>query len=52
MLPQLRCVELLVPLLRVAHIAVRGRRVVANGRHIDRDRIAARYRKVLGEILA
>ena len=30
----------------------RGRRVVANGRHIDRDRIAARYRKVLGEILA
>jgi formimidoylglutamate deiminase len=30
----------------------RGRRVVEQGRHIDRERIAARYRKILGELLA
>ena len=30
----------------------RGRQVVAHGRHVDRDRIAARYRTVLAELLA
>ena len=30
----------------------RGRQVVAQGRHVDRDRIAARYRAVLAELLA
>ena len=30
----------------------RGRQVVAQGRHVDRDRIAARYRSVLAELLA
>jgi formiminoglutamate deiminase len=30
----------------------RGRQVVKQGRHVDRERIAARYRKVLAEILA
>ena len=30
----------------------RGRQVVEQGRHIDRERIAARYRKTLLELLA
>ncbi|MFC0307141.1 formimidoylglutamate deiminase, partial [Rhizorhabdus histidinilytica] len=30
----------------------RGRRLVTAGRHADRARIAARYRRVLGEVLA
>lgn len=30
----------------------RGRQVVAQSRHVDRDRIAARYRTVLAELLA
>jgi formimidoylglutamate deiminase len=30
----------------------RGRRLVTAGRHVDRARIAARYRRILGELLA
>ena len=33
-------------------LAVRGKKLVENGRHIHRDQIAARYRQTLASILA
>ena len=38
------------PLVRETHVA--GQRVVAEGRHRDGEAIAARYRRVLADLLA